>query len=291
MAAVPDETLMAYVDGELDVKERATLESILEQDAQTRARLEIFKRTGRDAVSAQFDSLLREPVPQYLLDAVQSAVVPPMRAPKIPTSGIGFSKRLAILMAGALPSWPTAAAFSASIAIAAGAAWSLKPTTPTSHVQAPIQNAAHVAAPTANGEFVTIKRGVIQAGGVLLRALETAQSRTPIEASSQSGEQEASVILRLSYRNPANAFCRQYVMRLPAGEGFAGIGCRDGDGSWQVLSHMPIGTIPAGTGQKTSPASGATPPEIASIVQRTGQALSDDEEKAALASHWRSQPH
>ena len=290
MAAVPDETLMAYADGELDVRERASLEAILKQDAQTRARLEIFMRTGRSAVSAQFDSLLREPVPQHLLDAVKTAVVPPMRAPTSPTSGTGFSQRLAILLAGALPSWPTAAAFSASIAIAAGAAWSLKPTTPASNVQAPILTAAH-SAPTAGGEFVTIKGGVIQAGGVLFRALETAQSRTPIEAASQAGEQAASVILRLSYRNPANAFCRQYMMRLPAGEGFAGIGCRAGDGSWQVLSHMPIGTIAAVTGQKTSPASGATPPEIASIVQRTGQALSDDEEKAALAGHWRSQPH
>ena len=303
MAAVPDETLMAYADGELDGTERASVEVILKQDAESRARLEIFMRTGRQVVGAQFDGLLREPVPRHLIDTINTAAAAPRRRIAATQPAAGLGERLAALLARVLPSWPTAAAFTASIAIAAGAGWSLKSMTPQGHEPASQTPGHQASAPhvgiggnvaskvTVPAQLVAIKSNRIEAGGVLVRALEATPSYMPTEAASDGSEQPASVMLRLSYRNPANSFCRQYVVRLPTGEGFAGIGCRNADGSWQVQSHIAIGSIAKLSVQKTSLASVATPPEIATVIERTGHTLSDLEEKAALAGHWQSQPH
>ena len=46
-AALTDETLMAFADGELQGDERQRVEEALEQDASLRARLQVFERTGR----------------------------------------------------------------------------------------------------------------------------------------------------------------------------------------------------------------------------------------------------
>ena len=140
---------------------------------------------------------------------------------------------------------------------------------------------------------VSVKSGIIQAGGVLLRTLETVPSLMPTEAASDGGEQPATAAIRLSFRNPANAYCRQYVLRLPAGDGFAGIGCRNPEGSWHVLTHMALGRIPVlAPGPKTSPAAVPIPPEISSIVlQSAGRELTGTDETATLAARWQTPPH
>jgi anti-sigma-K factor RskA len=63
--AISDETLMAYVDGELTDVERAALEASLAQDETLRARLEAHQRL-RTKLSAAFDGALDEPVPARL---------------------------------------------------------------------------------------------------------------------------------------------------------------------------------------------------------------------------------
>ncbi len=294
MATLSDETLMAYADGELDQAGRASVEAVLERDSEARARLVMFERTGRRVVGAHFDAMLHEPVPRELIETVLASGMPSRGRPtSVSASTPGIIGWFATALAPMFQSWPTAAAYAASIAITAGAAWTLKPTTMPAPAPAGVVAGGPVVSPSSLTpvQVVSIKDGHIEAGGVLQRALETMPSRMRTEASSSGSEQSASVMLRLSYRSPSNAYCRQYELRLPTGEGFAGIGCRTGDGTWQVQSHVPIGTVAAADGQKTSPASGAIPPEIASIVERTGQALSDSEEKAALSSSWAPQAH
>jgi anti-sigma factor RsiW len=72
MQKLNDELLVAYLDGELDDKQRADVEAGLEQDSSVRDRL---TRLGESTalVRAAFDELLREPVPEHLIAAIHTA--------------------------------------------------------------------------------------------------------------------------------------------------------------------------------------------------------------------------
>jgi anti-sigma factor RsiW len=60
-----DETLMAYADGQLKTAEMARIERLLAADPELRARLEVFRATGRDLASL-FDGHLNAPLPPRL---------------------------------------------------------------------------------------------------------------------------------------------------------------------------------------------------------------------------------
>lgn len=68
--APTDELLMAYVDGELDAEARARLEAQLAADPQLAERVQA-QRDLRARLSSAFDDVLREAVPQRLLDAAR----------------------------------------------------------------------------------------------------------------------------------------------------------------------------------------------------------------------------
>ena len=65
MTHLSDETLMAYADGQLKPAEMARLERLLASDPGLRARLEVFRTTGRDLASL-FDDHLNAPLPLRL---------------------------------------------------------------------------------------------------------------------------------------------------------------------------------------------------------------------------------
>jgi hypothetical protein len=74
MSAWSDETIAAYVDGELDVALRAELEAAVAADPALAERVE-QERALRSRVEAAFGAVLDEPVPQRLLEALQPPVV------------------------------------------------------------------------------------------------------------------------------------------------------------------------------------------------------------------------
>jgi hypothetical protein len=76
-----DETLMAYVDRELDADASAAIEAAIANDPELAARIE-RQRKLRDAVHAAFEPILQEPMPKRLLDAASGAapVSPAARA-------------------------------------------------------------------------------------------------------------------------------------------------------------------------------------------------------------------
>jgi hypothetical protein len=71
--SVDDDTLMAFADGELSGDERAAVESALAGDPALRAKLEAHKRL-RARLSAAFDGVLTEPVPERLSAATPAPV-------------------------------------------------------------------------------------------------------------------------------------------------------------------------------------------------------------------------
>jgi len=71
MERYSDETVMAYVDGELDDAQSARLEAAMEHDAELTARVEMFAET-RSAAQESLRPLLDEPVPAALRQAVEA---------------------------------------------------------------------------------------------------------------------------------------------------------------------------------------------------------------------------
>jgi anti-sigma factor RsiW len=83
MNAYDDETLGAYVDGELDDAEREALERALADDPELARRVEA-QRQLRQALDAAFAPTLSEPVPERLLRAARepgAGTVVPFRTP------------------------------------------------------------------------------------------------------------------------------------------------------------------------------------------------------------------
>lgn len=74
MSAWSDETIAAYVDGELDAAQRAALEAALAADPALAGRVE-QERALRSRVAAAFGAVLDEPLPQRLLEALQPPAV------------------------------------------------------------------------------------------------------------------------------------------------------------------------------------------------------------------------
>ncbi len=68
--AIDDEKLMAYADGELDPTESAQIEGAIAADPALRDRVEAHRRM-RTRLSASFEGVLEEPVPERLLAAAR----------------------------------------------------------------------------------------------------------------------------------------------------------------------------------------------------------------------------
>ena len=69
---VPDETLAAYADGELDASGRERVEASMAADPNVASRVAAH-RALRNKLNVQFDKVLSEPVPEYLVALARSA--------------------------------------------------------------------------------------------------------------------------------------------------------------------------------------------------------------------------
>lgn len=68
MIRLDDETLLAYVDGELDSQRALQVRKLLENDQEARERVRIFRQSAM-VLHGVFDAPLHEPVPDRLLSA------------------------------------------------------------------------------------------------------------------------------------------------------------------------------------------------------------------------------
>lgn len=112
------------------------------------------------------------------------------------------------------------------------------------------------------------------AAGELARALE----------SRLAAETDRELQVGLSFRSRDGNYCRSF--RLEGERALSGLGCREGDGDWQVLVLVGSDTGPGGGLRQ---ASSALPPAIVSEVQArmAGEPLDAAEERAARDAGWR----
>ncbi|MGS1097347.1 anti-sigma factor family protein (plasmid) [Aquamicrobium terrae] len=95
MAIFSDETIMSYVDGELDEATSGEIETALASDAELRARVDLFAQT-RLAAREALEPMLDEPVPQNLKALVEAMVARSRQSVADPVPHSATAKRVLV---------------------------------------------------------------------------------------------------------------------------------------------------------------------------------------------------
>lgn len=245
----PDETLMAYADGELDADTRRQIEAAMASDPTIAERVAKHRALRMDLGTA-FGGVLDEPVPSRLLDAAnstpapaRSATVTDLGAARAAKSGSNKSRGW---------SWPEWTAIAASLLIGVLAGRSaLQP---------------------AGSEMFAMTDGGIVATGDLSAALDEQLSGTPSDAHFQVG---------LSFRAKNGSYCRSFLAGATAG--FA---CNE-DAQWRVRA-LNAAESQAADGDYRMAGSELPPGVLAAIDDAMeGEALDQEQERAARARGWK----
>ena len=249
---LPDETVMAYVDDELDAESRARVEAAMAADPEVRTQLQA-QIDLRARLRASYDPVLSEPVPERLLQALG-------QPPSAPSAGIADlagvrATKQERLQAPRRWSLPQFAAIAASLIIG-------------------VLIGQRVLHSPREGAFAT-RDGQLVASGLLDEALTRQLAGTQSDT--------APVHIGLTYRDDSGAFCRTFA--LTRGGTDAGIACRSGD-AWRVetLTHAEP------TDATTYRAAASELPEaIRRAVEAniSGEPLDAEAEREAQRGGWR----
>lgn len=251
MKPIDDDTLQAYVDGELDAEGSARIDAALAQDELLASRVQ-QARALRAQLRALFDPVLDEPVPARL-----SALLRPA-SPQAPMAATPFVAASARRGFGARRRHTSrrwlvpGAAVAASIAVLAVALW------------------WH-----AGSALVRTHDGRQFAAGALSRALDQALASEP--------DPHASIAIGLSFRGADGHICRTFIERSrPA---LAGLACHDAAG-WS----LPVLSAAEKTeGGELQQAASDLPAAVQAAVDARirGEAFDARQERAARDAGWR----
>ena len=230
MRTMPDEVLMAYVDGELDPATRESVSRAVASDPALRARAEAFLMT-KGPLANLFSSPMREPVPDRLLSLVMTGagVAAPTQTKKpVEVSRKAVGEGLWEYLLGGLATPRFASAFAAvvlvGVGVGFGVGWSL--------TKGPVAETSRM-----EEQVIALAPGGIIAGGDFGRALEVVASKQPFTLAEGGG---SGAVLKpfLSFISAKDGFCRLYELESSMGA-YAGLACRGGDGAWHIRMHAP----------------------------------------------------
>lgn len=262
MTKFSDESLMLYADGLLEAPESERLQQALTRNAKLRARLQVFRSTGRD-LAALFEPHAATPLPPKLRDIVTGAAPATSPAPV-------YEMRQRSAPRAWREGWGSAAALAASVALLAGIGlgWLLHGGL-AGNSALPPQHAVQAAG------------GSLIAGDVLGHALETQPSGMPAPAEARNS---ANVSVKMTFQDAAGHYCRQYQLTSQS-QHYAGVACRV-DGVWRVNFQAVMPPAPSAA-HHLVPASGSSEimdAAIGAVIQ--GDPLSGPDEAALLNKRW-----
>ena len=250
MKPIDDDTLQAYVDGELDAAWTARIDAESARDEQLAGRVRQL-RALQTRLRAEFDPVLAEQVPTRLTALLQQPA-PSAPARLAPAIAHHASARSASAVRHRTRRWllPSAAVAASIALLAAGLWWK------------------------AGSDVVRVRDGQQFASGALSRALDQTLASAP--------EPGSRVVIGLTFRGADGRICRSFVAREQA---MAGLACHDADGwSLPVLARP---AAPAG-GELRQAASATAPAVQAAIDTRIrGEAFDAQQERAARDAGWR----
>jgi hypothetical protein len=251
--SIAEETLMAYVDGELDPQARAEVEAAMRDDPEVAERV-ARHRELRAKIQLAYAAELTEAVPERLLAAVRK----PIRAAD--SNIVDLTEARAALQAppsvqSRKPRWRLAASMAASLLIGIGVgffAWR-------------------------NSDSIMIQNtgGALVASGALARGLSNQLAGDHPSA--------ARVEIGLSFLAKSGDYCRTFTI-LGDSSG-AGLACRR-EKRWEIRVLAQPGT--AGGSSEYRTASSSLSPAIISAVEQqiSGEPLDRSAEIAALKRQW-----
>jgi len=244
----PDETLMAYADGEVDADTRRQIEAAMALDS-TLAERVAKHRALRVDLGAAFGGVLDEPMPSRLLDAANSTP-----AAARPVTVTDLSAARAAKSDGKQSrswSWPEWTAIAASLLIGVLAG----------------RTALH---PIASEMFATTMGGIVATG----------ELSSALDHQLDGRAKDTNVQIGLSFRSKGGNFCRSFTTGTAAG--FA---CRE-DTQWRVRALDETGARPAGGEYRM--AGSELPPAIITAIDDVmeGEALDREQEQSAQKRGW-----
>lgn len=256
-----DETLMAYLDRELDAATAAAIEAAMVQDSELAARIERHRKL-RGAVYAAYEPVLKEPMPERLLEAARGAAATRPAPDRVSRDAARFPR--------AAPrrwTWFEWSAMAASIAlgVALGSAFlgDLRRAPPAGDIAA---------------DFVA-DQGQLLARGALAKALaeQLASAQPP----------DAPVRIGLTFVSTAGEYCRTFTLERGAGAArLAGLACKS-IGEWHV-QLIAQGDRRSGTAADYRAAAAELPQAVLRAVEERiqGGALDAQAERAARERNW-----
>jgi hypothetical protein len=265
MTKLDEETLMAYVDGELDPRRAAEVEALLAEDAEARATMQILRNSAA-LVRGAFDPILREPVPARLLAAVNAPALGKV-------SDIRLARRSALARIFPQTAWARAAA----VALLVGA------------------GAGYLTARWPSG-MLEPSALVATVDPLLNEALETTPSGALFARQDRQGGLGRDIMPLLTFRDADNRYCREFESTLRvAGRQQVnyGVACREG-GIWQPQALMAAPLIaPTLRGEPVDhseyvPAMGGEVASFDTVIQQlmVGGPLKSEEEAKLIGQGW-----
>lgn len=255
-----DDTLIAYLDGQLPETDYAPLEQALKNDAALRTRLQALAESSELARRA-FDPVLLEPVPPQLIAAIWRAPDPRAKA-ETP----GRSRPPGLLAWLGLTSGPRAwPALASVVVLGLGMVIGWQLLTP------------------ASGSHWTLREGAPVSDEALALALEVSPSGRVLRTAGGAVEIVA------SFEQVGGGHCREFNRNSPDGSlDELGIACRNAQGDWQI-ELLVAEDRPSQSGQKGYQTASNQQHEQADAFLRDrvqGLPLSEAQEQSLIERGW-----
>ena len=245
----PDETLMAYADGELDEETRRTVEAAMKSDPAIAERI-ARHRALRSRLSGAFDGVLEEPIPDRLraaASATSAASVTELAAAR-PARQSAPARRWA---------WKEWTAIAASVLLGLFVGRTV--------LQAP------------DSEYVAARGHELFATGALEEQLSTQPSGGRLL--------DGRIAIVATFRNKTSEYCRAFNTGAP--QSVSGVACRADDG-WRIQRlTQKHGEEATEYRQAATQLPTIVAQTVESMM--SGDPLEADDEAAARARGWRDQ--
>ncbi len=286
--SIPDETLMAYADGELDAAQRAEVEAAIAANPRLAERVEQH-RALRRKLNAAFDPVLQDTVPHALIAAAHGSssgnagatAKSGVASDRGATAGAAAERGATVTDLRRVRAARAAEAKEAAAFARRGEtprrAWTWFEWGAVAASVALGATLAHLALRSPETSRIGTQDGHLVAQADLAQALSTQLAvDQPVDAPVQIG---------LSFKSKAGDTCRTFTVKDQNVLG--GLACRQGS-EWrvQVLANAPPGTSSPG-GYK--PAGGSMPTAVVSAVEQQIEEgpLDAAGEAAARARGWK----
>lgn len=252
-----DDTLMAFVDNELDDRERARLTLALSVDAGLRRRVGAMKRQRR-SVAAAYAPVLDEPVPDRLAGLLRTPVPAAAQGAALVVDLDEVRAARAPRRRPRLSPWLQWGGMAAALGVGVLLGTRLDGLGEPGAGAAPGLQAGH------DGRLV--------AAGAVDKALSSQLASEPVAG--------APVAVQLSFVDQGGSYCRTFSTAA-----VAGLACRQG-GQWAVQTLAVVEAVPEG---RVRHAGSVPPPAVQEAVDKriNGNALDPGQERQARDGGWR----